>query len=98
MNKLLEALGVAIVKELFLKVRYWTAVGVHLASLGGGALRRCHRDIARRRCLHLAVASRGKLYPLRVRVGVASEESAQPQISVGEAVGIGVNPTRSGVI
>src|SRR6516164_7276362 len=89
MNQLFQALDIAIVKELFLKVRYWTAVGVDLASLGGGALRRCHRHVARRRGLHLAVASRGKLYPLRVRVDGASEKCAQPQISVGEAVGIG---------
>src|SRR5258708_40010785 len=58
MNELLETLDVAIVEELFLEIGP--------GRLGGGTLRRCHRHIARRRRLHLAVAGWGVLYPLRV--------------------------------
>jgi len=81
MDELIEALNVAIVKELFLEIGP--------GRLSGGTLWRCHRHVARRRCLQLAVGGWGKLYPLRVRIGRAPEKGAQSQISVPEAVGIG---------
>src|ERR1700732_4849608 len=92
MNELLETLDVAIVEELFLEIGP--------GRLGGGALRRCHRHIACRRRLHLAVAGWGVLYPLRVWIGGASEKGAQSQISVAKAVGIGRKPeaVRRGLI
>src|SRR5439155_24515635 len=65
-------------------------------GLGGGAPPRCHRHIARRRGLHPAVTGWRKLYPTRVRIGggaeAASEEGAQSQISIAEAVRIGGKP------
>src|SRR5258705_5062979 len=80
-DELLQALDVAVVKELLLEVRPW--------RLGGGTLWRRQSNIARRRHLHLAVNTRSKLCPVRVRVGpgaeAASEESSQSQISVPEA-------------
>jgi hypothetical protein len=84
MDELLEALDVAIVEELFLEIGS--------GRLRRGALWRRHRDIARRRSLHLAVAGWGKLYPLRVGIGGASEKGPQSQVSVTEAVGIGREP------
>src|SRR4029077_16583707 len=75
-------------KELFLEVGS--------GGLGGGALRRRQADIARRRCLHLTVGHRRKLYPIRVRIvggaEATSEESAEAQISEGEAERIGREP------
>src|SRR5689334_10989264 len=88
MDKLLEALRVAIVEEFFLEIGS--------RRFGGGTLRRRHRYIARRRGLHLSVAGRGKLDPLGVRIGVASEKAAQPQISETEAVRIGREPEAVG--
>ena len=73
MDELLQALGVAVMKELFLEVRYWLPVRVELAGFGGRTLWRCQGHIARRRCLHLAVGSWRKLYPLRVRIGGGAE-------------------------
>src|SRR5215469_12495652 len=71
-DKLLQAFDVTVMKELLLEVGP--------RRLGSGALRRCHRHIARRRHLHLAVGSWGKFCPGRVRVGggtgTASEESS----------------------
>src|SRR5438874_10806452 len=94
MDELLQALDIAIMEELLLEIRYRLPVRVDLAGLGGGTLWRGHGHIARRQHLHLAVDSRRKLEPLlRVRIGggtgAASEESAQSQISEGEAEGIG---------
>src|SRR5947208_7034101 len=90
MDELLQALRVAVVKELLLEVGPW--------RLGGGTLWRRHGHIARGQYLHLAVGSRRKLYPIRVRIrggaGAASEERAQSQIAEGEAKGIGCKPER----
>src|ERR1700746_621388 len=60
-DELLQAFDITVVKELFLEVRP--------GCFGSGALWWCHSHIARRRHLHLAVGSWGKLYPGRVRVG-----------------------------
>ena len=92
MNELLETLDVAIVEELFLEIGS--------GRLGRRTPRRCHRHIARRRRLHLAVAGWGVLYPLRVWIGGVSEKGAQSQISVAKAVGIGRKPelVRRGLI
>src|SRR5882724_828728 len=82
--QLLQALDVAVVKELLLEVR--------AGRLGGGTLWRYHSHIARRRYLHHAVVKRRKLSPSYIRVGpgtgTASEESPESQISVAEAEGI----------
>src|SRR5258708_31939586 len=82
MYKLLQALDVAVMKELFLEVRF------PRAGFGGGTLRRRHRHIASRGHLELAVNHWCKLYPRPVRVGAgtktASEESSHSQISVAE--------------
>src|SRR6266849_9471483 len=87
-DELLQALDVAVVKEFLLEVRP--------RRLGARTLWRCHRHIARRRRLHLAVGSWCKLSPSYIRVGpgteTASEESSQSQISVAEAQGIGSEP------
>src|SRR5882724_5527865 len=84
MYKLLQALDVAVVKEPLLEVRP--------GRLGGGTLWRCHRHIARRRHLELAVDLWCKLCPILVRAGVgtepASEESPHSQISIAEAIRI----------
>src|SRR6266566_1548388 len=84
-DELLQALDIAIVKELLLEVRP--------GRLGGGTLWRCHSHIARRRNLHLAVGKWCKLSPSYVRVGggteTASEEGSHPQVSIAEAEGIG---------
>lgn len=83
-NKLFEALDVAIVKELFLEVR--------ARSLGGGTLRGRHRRISRSRSLHSAVPRRRKLCPIRIRIRPgtesASEERPDSQVPVTEAKGI----------
>src|SRR5262249_44177172 len=60
-DQLLQALDVAVMKELLLKVRP--------GCFGGRTLRWRHRHIACRRHLHLAVGTRGKLFPGRVWVG-----------------------------
>src|SRR6266849_7199329 len=82
MYELLQALDVAVMKELFLEVRFPGA------GFGGGTLRRRHRHIASRGHLELAVNHWCKLYPRPVRVGAgtktASEESSHSQISVAE--------------
>src|SRR5439155_27185555 len=83
-DELLQALDVAVVKELLLEVRP--------GRLGGGTLWRHHSYITRRRHLHHAVVKRCKLSPSYIRVGpgtgTASEESPESQISVAEAEGI----------
>src|SRR6266852_6290219 len=88
MYKLLQALDVAVVKELLLKVRP--------GGLGGGTLRRCHSHIARRRHLHLAVDRWCEFSPSNVRVGggteTASEEGPHAQVSIAEAERIGSEP------
>src|SRR4029077_11119344 len=80
-DELLQALDVAVVKELLLEVRP--------GRLGGGTLWRCHSDIARRRHLHFAVVKRCKFSPSSIRAGpgteTASQESPKSQISVAEA-------------
>ena len=94
MDELLQALDVAVVKELLLEVRY-RLPSVRPASVVGhcGGVMATLRAV---RHLHLAVDRRRKLYPIRVRIGggseAASEESSQSQISVAEAVGIGGEP------
>src|SRR5438093_3553246 len=84
MDELLQALDVAIVKELLLEVRPW--------RLGGTTWRR-HGHIARRRHLELAVDIRGERYPRRIRVRpgteTASEEGPHSQVSVAETEGVG---------
>src|SRR3979490_205046 len=57
MYELLEAFDVAVMKELFLEVRF------PRAGFGGGTLWRCHRHIASRGHLELAVNHWGKLSP-----------------------------------
>jgi hypothetical protein len=68
-DELLQALDVAVVKELLLKVKP--------GRLGGGTLWRCHSDIARRRHLHFAVVKRCKLSPTRVRAGPGTETASE---------------------
>src|SRR5438132_1048831 len=68
-DELLQALDVAVVKELLLKVRP--------GRLGGGTLWRCHSDIARRRHLHFAVVKRCKFSPTRVRAGPGTETACE---------------------
>src|SRR6266446_5393746 len=74
MDELLQALDVAVVKELLLEVR------LPGAGFGGGTLWRRHGHIAHRRHLLPAVHPRCQLRPSRVRVGggaeAASEEGA----------------------
>src|SRR6266849_5508904 len=88
MYELLQALNVAVVKEALLEVR--------TGGFGGGTLRRCHRDVARRSHLHLAVDSWCVLSPTDIRIGAgtepAPEKSPESQISVPEAVRIGSEP------
>src|SRR6266849_2453900 len=83
MYELLQAFDVAVMKELFLEVRFPGA------GFGGGTLRRCRRHIASRGHLELAVNHWCKLYPRPVWVGAGaettSEESSHSQISVAEA-------------
>src|SRR6266480_4981800 len=83
-DELLQALDVAVVKELLLEIRP--------GRLGGGTPRRGHSYIARRRHLHLAVGQWCKLSPTCVRVGpgtgTASEEGPHAQVSKAEAEGI----------
>src|SRR6266404_5672997 len=71
-HELLQALDVAVVEELLLKVRP--------RSLGRGALRRSHGHVARRRRLHLAIRSWRKWCPIVIRAwpraGTASQESS----------------------
>jgi len=57
-DELFQALDVAVVKELFLEIADILAVHDRAWSLGRGTLWRCHRHIARRRHLELAVNSR----------------------------------------
>src|SRR5438132_12384708 len=80
-DELLQALDVAVVKKLLLKVRP--------GRFRGGTLWRCHSHIARRRHLHLAVDTSCKFPPSHARVGpgtgTASEECSQSQVSVAEA-------------
>ncbi len=80
-DELLQALDVAVVKELLLEVR--------AGRLGGGTPWRCHSYIARRRDLELTVDSWCKLSPSPVRVGggteAASEEGPHAQVSIAEA-------------
>src|SRR5258706_5053382 len=82
MYELLQALDVAVMKELFLEIRFPGA------GFGGGTLRGGHRHIASRGHLELAVNHWCKLYPRPVRVGAGaettSEESSHSQISVAE--------------
>jgi hypothetical protein len=84
-DELLQALDVAVVKELLLEVRP--------GRLGGGTLWRCHRHISRRRDLELAVDTWSKLCPKRIRIGggteTASKERPHSQVSVAETKGIG---------
>src|SRR6266550_4711935 len=87
-DELLQALDVAVVKELLLEVRP--------RRLGGGTPRRFHSHIARRRHLHHAVVKWCKLSPSYIRAGpgtkTASQESPKSQISVAEAQRIGGEP------
>src|SRR6266404_5642381 len=69
MDELLQALDVAVMKELFLEVGP--------GCLGGRTLWRCHRHIARRHYLLLAVDTRPKWYPILVRVGRGTEATSQ---------------------
>src|SRR5437868_4949326 len=95
-DQLLQALDIAVVKELLLEVRP--------GRLGSGTLWRCHSHIARRRDLELAVDSWCKSSPARVRVGsgteTASEEGPHAQVSIAEAQRIGseVKGIRRGLI
>src|SRR6202048_2884150 len=97
MYELLQALDVAVMKELLLEVRFPGA------GFGGGTLRGCHRDIASRGHLELAVNHWCKLYPRPVWVGAGaettSEESSHSQISVAETERIPNEPkgTRGGL-
>src|SRR4029077_7210812 len=81
MHELFQALDVAIVEELFLKVRPW--------GFGCGTLRRRHGYVARRGRLHSAVPGWCKLCPLRIRIGprtgTASEERPYSQIPEAES-------------
>src|SRR3989442_10209926 len=90
MYQLLQALDVAVVKELLLEVRFPGA------GFGGGTLRRCHRHIANRGHLELTVDHWCRLYPCPVWVGTGAEttlqESSHSQISVAETVGIPNKP------
>src|ERR1700756_3750819 len=92
MHELLQALDVAVMKELLLEIRF------PLAGLGGGTLWRCHRHIASRGHLELAVNHWCKLYPVPVWVGAGgettSQESSHSQISVAEAERIPDEPKR----
>src|SRR5580704_17731286 len=94
MDELLQALDVAVVKELLLEIGS--------GRLGGGTLFRSHRHIASCRRLHLAVGRRCTRYPCRVRLargaGAASEEIAQSKISVAEAQGIRGEAERIGFV
>src|SRR6266550_5312686 len=95
-DELLQALDVAVVKELLLEIRP--------GRLGGGTLWRCHSHVARRRHLHHAVVKWCKSSPTCVRAGpgteTASEESPESQIPVAEAEGIRSEPSeiRRGLI
>jgi len=93
MYQLLEALDVAVMKEPLLEVR------LSRAGFGGGTLRGCHRHIANRGHLELAINTWSKLYPCPVWVGTGAEttsqESSHSQISVAETVRI---PDESKVI
>ncbi len=82
-DELLEALYVTVVKELLLEVGS--------RGLGGGALRGCHRHVARRRGLHQPIADRRELCPggVRIRSGHAPQERSQSQVPVAEAGGVG---------
>src|SRR5260370_309774 len=90
MYQLLQALDVAVMKELLLEIRFPGA------GLGGGTLRRCHRDIASCGHLELTVNTWCKLYPCPVWVGAGAEttsqESSHSQISVAETVRISDEP------
>src|SRR5882757_1920745 len=57
-DELFQALDIAVVEELFLEIADILAVHDRAWSLGRGTLWRCHRHIARRRHLELAVNSR----------------------------------------
>src|SRR5882724_11533190 len=87
MHELLQALDVPIVEELLLEKGPWGL---------GGTPWRCHGDVARRSHLELAVDTRRKRYPVRVRVGggaeSASEERPQSKVPVAEPEGIGSEP------
>src|ERR1700680_1825192 len=88
--ELLQALDVAVVKEPLLEIR--------AGCFGRGTLRRCHRHVARRRHLHLAVDTWRVLFPTAVRAGSGTEstsqETPQSQISVSESVRIGSEAIR----
>jgi hypothetical protein len=87
-DELLQALDVAVVKELLLEVGP--------RRLGSGTLWRCHSYITRSDHLPLAVGSWCKFSPSYIRVEpgteTASEECSQAQISVAEAIGIPGEP------
>ena len=68
-DELLQALDVAVMKELLLEVRPW--------CLGRRTLRWRHSNIARSSHLHLAVGTRGKLCPGRVWVGGGTETAPE---------------------
>src|SRR5215469_9255665 len=68
-DELLQALDVAVMKELLLKVR--------ARGLGRRTLRWRHSNITCRSYLHLAVGTWGKLGPGRVRVGGGTETTPQ---------------------
>src|SRR5260370_4231260 len=68
-DELLQALDVAVMKELLLEVRP--------RCLGRRTLRWRHSRIARRRHLHLAIGTRSKLCPGRVWVGSGTRTASQ---------------------
>src|SRR5258708_11277866 len=88
MYELLQALNVAVVKEALLEVR--------TGGFGGGTLRRCHRDVARRSHLHFAVDSWCVMSPTDIRIGAGTQPPPQKNphyhISVPPAVTSGCGP------
>src|SRR5258705_4431790 len=86
-HELLQALDVPIVEEPLLEEG---------PRRLGGTPWRCHRRVARRHHLELAVDTRGKLCPVRVRVGggaePASEALPQSKVPIAKSDGIGGEP------
>src|SRR5260370_11056169 len=78
MNELLQALNVAVVEKTLLEVGP--------GGFGGGTLRRCHRDVARRSHLHLGIHSWCVLSPADVRVCGGNEPA--PEVRPGSQISV----------